>query len=110
MVREIHEDYNMTWDGEELEYASISDSIQHSEYKILDDCRDKRNNIIYELERVSVFEAEKLDLIVSKLVVREINHRLIDTDLSIIEFEPRPVMHRNQFEEAKQKFEEIQLM
>jgi hypothetical protein len=95
LKRNIDKEYELDWEDKQLEFASIADIITESEYDILDEYRERRNDIVHEMESVSVKEAEKLDLIVSKILVRDINHYLDEQGITPISFRPYPIKFNN---------------
>ena len=95
LKRNIDKEYELDWEDKHLEFASIADIITESEYDILDKYRERRNDIVHEMESVSVKEAEKLDLIVSKILVRDINHYLDEQGITPISFRPYPIKFSN---------------
>lgn len=98
LKRNIREEYGLDWEDKALEYAATADIIEHSEYEMLDKFRDKRNNIIHHMESASVEEAEKLDILLSKLLVRDINHYLQQNDVQEINYQPYPIKYGNRID------------
>jgi len=95
LLKDKVQDRGIDWEDKELEFAEITDLIDDSEYELLDKHRDLRNSIIHDMDSVSVREAEELDLLVSKLVVRNINQHLEEQEISPIEYRPTPIKFSN---------------
>jgi hypothetical protein len=94
LKRNIREEYGLDWEDKALEYAAAADIIEHSEYEMLDEFREKRNDIIHHMGSASVEEAEKLDILLSKLLVRDINHYLQQNDVQVINYQPYPIKYQ----------------
>jgi hypothetical protein len=98
LKRNIKKEYGLDWEDKALEYAAAADIIEHSEYEMLDDFRDKRNEIIHHMGSASAEEAEKLDILLSKLLVRDINHYLEQNDVQEINYQPYPIKYSNRID------------
>jgi len=98
LKRNIKKEYGLDWEDKALEYAAAVDIIEHSEYEMLDEFRDKRNDIIHHMGSASVEEAEKLDILLSKLLVRDINHYLQENDVQEINYQPYPIKYGNRID------------
>jgi len=98
LKRNVRKEYGLDWEDKALEYAAAANIIEHSEYEMLDDFRDKRNDIIHHMESASVEEAEKLDILLSKLLVRDINHYLQQNDVQEIDYRPYPIKYGNRID------------
>jgi len=98
LKRNIRKEYGLDWEDKALEYAAAADIIEHSEYEMLDEFRDKRNDIIHHMGSASVEEAEKLDILLSKLLVRDINHYLQRNDVQKINYQPYPIKYGNRID------------
>lgn len=85
----------MDWEDKELEFAEIADIVSESEYEKLDTHRDLRNDIVHEMDSVSSEEAEELDVLVSELLVRNINKYLEAQDVETIESRQKSVKFYN---------------
>jgi|GEM_PF-3114698 len=95
LKRNIRKEYGLDWEDKALEYAAAADVLEHSEYEMLDEFRDKRNNIIHHMESASVEEAEKLDILLSKLLTRDINYYLQQNSVQLINYQPYPIKFGN---------------
>ncbi len=103
LTENIQQKHNVEWEDKGLEFAEIAGLITESEYDLLDDHRDTRNGIIHDMDSVGVLEAEKFDLLVSKLVTQNINHYLERQNVDPIEFRPTPVKFSNRKPETRRE-------
>jgi hypothetical protein len=100
----VDDAYDLDWEDKGLEFAEFADLIEPSEYELLDKHRNNRNNIIHDMESVSVKEAEELDLLVSKLLTRNVNTYLQSQNVSPINFQPVPIKFENRKPEIRRDF------
>lgn len=101
LLKDKVQDHDIDWEDKALEFAELTDVIEDFEYELLDKHRDLRNSIIHDMESVSTKDAEELDLLVSKLVVRNINKYLEKQEISPIEYRATPIKYSNRKPEVQ---------